>query len=66
MTSYRITVRYGSRYQRYHTFGLEARDVAEALRLSSERIPETVLPEADLVEIRLAVDPDERGFMEEP
>ena len=65
MTSYRITVRYGRRYQRYHTFEVEAADVAQALRLASEGIPPEVLAEADLVELRLAVEVEERRYLDE-
>jgi hypothetical protein len=61
VTTYQITVRYGSRYQRYHTLTVDASDVAEGLRLAADLIPESVLPEADLVELRVAVDPDARG-----
>lgn len=58
---YQITIRYGSRFQRYHTFALDAADVREALLGAAERIPPAILPEADLVELRVAVDPEARG-----
>jgi hypothetical protein len=55
---YQVTVRYGNRSQRYLTLSITARDAAEALRLAADRIPEDVLPEADLVELRAAPDFD--------
>lgn len=61
MTTYQVTVRYGSRFQRYHTFAVEAGEVADALRLAAARIPTEVLPDADLVELRVAPDPEARG-----
>jgi hypothetical protein len=62
VTTYQITIRYGSRYQRYHTLTLPASDVADAMRQAADQIPQDVLPEADLVELRVAVDPDTRTF----
>ena len=64
MTSYRVTVRYGSRYQRYHTFDVEGGDVAEAMRRAAEEVPAEILPEADLVELRVAIPADERSYLE--
>ena len=61
MTIYRITVRYGDRFQRYHTFSVDALDVSEALRAAAGHIPPEILPAADLVELRVAVDPEQRG-----
>lgn len=63
--TYQITVRYGSRSQRYHTFTLEAEDVAAALRQAGAEIPADVVAEADLVELRVAVDPDRRPYVGE-
>jgi hypothetical protein len=61
VTTYQITVRYGRRYQRYHTFTVDAANVADALRLAADQVPPGILPEADLVELREAVDPDARA-----
>jgi hypothetical protein len=66
VTTYQITVRYGRRYQRYHTFTVAAADVASALRQAAEGVPAEVLPEADLVELRVAVDPDARAAATTP
>lgn len=62
MTTYRITVRYGGRFQRYHTFTLDAPDVSEALRAAAGHVPEEILPVADLVELRVAIDPESRPY----
>lgn len=60
---FQITVRYGGRYQRYHTFGVEAEDAAAALRLGAEQMPPEIGAEADLVEVRIAVDPEKRTYL---
>jgi len=65
VTRYRVTVRYGRRYQRYHTLDVEAGDVAGALRLGADGIPEVVLAEADLVEVRAFVEAEERRYLED-
>ena len=63
--AYQVTVRYGSRHQRYHTFVVEADDAATALRVASEEMPPEISAEADLVELRVAVDPDARSYVGE-
>lgn len=62
---YQVTVRYGTRRQRYHTYVVEAADAGGALRLAAEHMPAEIAPEADLVELRVAVDPDERSYLGE-
>jgi hypothetical protein len=62
---FQVTVRYGSRRQRYHTYVIEADDAAAALRLASEQMPSEISPEVDLVELRVAVDPDARSYLGE-
>ena len=59
-----ITVRYGSRRQRYHTYKVEAGDAREALEAAAAALPAEIAPEADLVELRVAVDPDARAYLE--
>lgn len=61
---YQITLRYGGRRQRYHTFVVEAEDAAEALRAAAEAIPAEIAADVDLVELRTAVDPEERQYLE--
>jgi hypothetical protein len=63
--AYQVTVRYGTRRQRYHTYVVEAEDAASALRVASEQMPPEISAEADLVELRVAVDPDERSYVGE-
>lgn len=62
---YDVTVRHGAGRKRYHTFVVEASDVAEALRLAAGRLTPEVNAGADLVELRTAVDPETRHYMEE-
>jgi len=63
--TFQITVRYGGRYQRYHTFQVDAPDAKGALEAAARKMPDEVVAEADLVEVRVAVDPDERSFIED-
>ena len=62
---FQVTVRHGSRYQRYHTLEVEGADVREALRAAADSVPEEVAAEADLVEMRPTVDPDGRAYLGE-
>ncbi len=62
---FQATIRYGTRYQRYHTVVVEADDVREALRLSASEMPDEVAAQADLVELRVAPDPDARHYVGE-
>jgi hypothetical protein len=56
--NFQVTARYGRSTQRYHTFQVEAPGAVPALRLAADRIPEEIGPEVDLVELRVAPDPD--------
>lgn len=60
-----VTARFGQRYQRYHLFTVEAPDAREALRRAAELLPPEILPEVDLVELRVAVDPEGRSYLGE-
>ena len=62
--NFTITVRYGGRRQRYHTFIVEADDSRAALTPAADGIPDEIAPEADLIELRVAVDPDDRAYIE--
>ncbi|MDH3269797.1 MAG: hypothetical protein OEN56_00600 [Gemmatimonadota bacterium] len=62
---FQITVRYGGARQSYHTFLVEAADAAAALRQAAEDMPSEIAVEADLVELRIAVDPDARTYLGE-
>lgn len=59
-----ITVRYGDRRQRYHTYRVEGADAREALEAAAAALPDEIAPQTDLVELRVAVDPDERTYLE--
>jgi hypothetical protein len=65
---YQITVRYGGAHQRYHTLVVEADDATSALRMTADQMPPEIAPEVDLVELRIAVNPERRSYMgeEEP
>jgi hypothetical protein len=63
--TFQITVRYGTRHQRYHTFSVDAADARAALAEAARALPEEVAAEADLVEVRVAVDPDARTYLGE-
>lgn len=66
LMDFQITVRYGSRIQRYMTFTVTAPDAAEALALASRKIPSEVVGEVDLVELRVAPDFDKTFPEEDP
>lgn len=62
---YQITVRYGGARQRYHTFVVEAEDGPDALRRAADGVPAEIAPHVDLVELRIAVDPERRTYVGE-
>lgn len=62
---FQVTVRHGAQRQRYHTYTVEAADAREALRLAAEALPPEIADEVDLVELRMAVDPEERSYVGE-
>ena len=59
---FQITVRYGGRHQRYHTYTVEADDAREAMETGAEEIPEDIASQVDLIELRVAVEPDARPY----
>jgi hypothetical protein len=63
MPHYRATIRFaaGGRH-RYHLEDVEAPSLVDALRLAAERVPAEVRGSADLAEVRLQVDPEQREF----
>jgi hypothetical protein len=63
---FQVTVRYGGRRQRYHTYVVEAGDAREALGTAAENLPVEIATDVDLVELRIAVDPDRRAYVGEP
>ena len=62
---FQVTVRYGGSRQRYHTLAVEAPDAGAALREAADQIPQEIAGDADLVELRVAVDPDGRAYLGE-
>lgn len=62
---YQVTIRYGGARQRYHTFGVDAPDASEALRIAAGDMPPEIAQEADIVELRVAVDPEQRSYLGE-
>jgi hypothetical protein len=60
MPLYRVTIRFGAPRQQYHVEDLTANSLREAVRMAAEQFPDAASSTADLVEIRLQLDPDER------
>jgi hypothetical protein len=58
---YQITVRYGGRRQRCHTYVVEGGDARDAPSAAADELPPDVAPDADLVEVRIAADPEGRS-----
>lgn len=65
MPSYRITIRYGGAPPRYEVLDVTASDLRTALSDASGRMDDAIAATADLAEIRLQSDPDEREYVEE-
>lgn len=65
MKTFQITVRYGGERLRYHTFTVEAQHAAAALASAATEIPPEIVESVDLVEVRIAVNPDERRYLAE-
>jgi len=62
---FQVTVRYGGSRQRYHTFVVDSADATAALRAAADEMPPEIAEDADLVELRIAVDPDDRVYLGE-
>jgi hypothetical protein len=56
-----VTLRYGRQSQRYHTLRITAPEAATALRAAADRMPEEIVAEVDLVEVRKAPDREKDG-----
>lgn len=65
MKTFQVTVRYGRERLRYHTFTVEAQHAAAALASAATQIPAEIVESVDLVEVRIAVNPDERRYVGE-
>lgn len=64
MSNYRVTVRYGQPRQQYTVLDIAAESLASALRLAADALPAAVSESADLAEIRVQGDPEEREYTE--
>jgi hypothetical protein len=60
MPLYRVTIRFGAPKQQYEVLDLSANSLREAMRHAVEQFPDAAADNADLVEIRRQVDPEER------
>jgi len=60
--NFQVTVRHGGPRQRYHTYVVAAADAREALAIAARELPAEIAADADLVELRVAVDPDARRY----
>ena len=65
MPSYRATFRYGGARPQYEMMDLEAEDLRGALRAAADRLGDEVSATAELVEIRVQADPQEREYTPE-
>ncbi|MFW6199611.1 MAG: hypothetical protein ACOC8K_03470 [Gemmatimonadota bacterium] len=61
--TFQVTIRYGSRHQRYHSYRVEADDLVQALRAAADAAPEHVVEEADLAEVRPVVRDEDREYV---
>lgn len=62
MPSYRVTFRYGAPRALYEVLDIEAAELRAALRAAAEEVPDEVVETAELVEIRVQADPEEREY----
>jgi hypothetical protein len=65
MPSYRITIRYGGLPPRYEVLDVSAPDLRAALAQVAAGMDEAIAASADLAEIRVQSDPEEREYVEE-
>lgn len=65
MPTFQITIRFGAGPKRYHTQSIRAADLREAARRAVAEMSDEMAGEGDLMEIRPAVDPDDRSYVGE-
>ena len=63
MARYRVTIRCGDSGKRYEMLDVEAATLREALVRAAEEFPPEAEATADLVEIRVQVDPEAREYV---
>jgi hypothetical protein len=61
LAGYRVTIRFGDPPVRYEMLDVDASSAREALQRAAERFPEAAEATADLIEIRLKVEREDRG-----
>jgi hypothetical protein len=64
MPVYRVTIRYGHPRSQYAVLDVEGASLAEALRRTADQLPPDAATSADLAEIRLQLEPEEREYTE--
>jgi hypothetical protein len=64
MPSYRVTFRYGESRVLYEVLDIDATDLRAAMREAADRVPEEVAGTAELVEIRVKMEEEEREYTE--
>lgn len=62
MPSYRITIRYGAPRALYEILDVHAADLRVAMREAADRMTDEIVETAELAEVRVQRDPDEREF----
>ncbi len=62
MPSYRVTFRYGAPRALYEVLDVEADELRSAMRLAADRVPDAVAATAELVEVRVRREEDEREY----
>lgn len=62
MPSYRITFRYGAPRALYEMLDIDAADLRAAMRAAADQVSEDVAASAELVEVRVQRDDDDRTF----
>jgi hypothetical protein len=64
---YQVTIRYGRRKQRYLSLTVDAANAVSALHAAADQVPEEIVSDIDIVELREAPDyeknlPPSEGF----
>jgi hypothetical protein len=65
MTTYRMTLRHGSPGKRYHVVDFEATDIRGALLQAVNAFPAGSEASADLIEIRVHMEAEQRNYTPE-
>ena len=60
-----MTARHGGKYQLYHAYLVDVPDAKAALQAAAIQLPDEIALQTDLIEIRVAVYPDKRTYVDE-